>query len=323
VTGEEVDARIDLHRLTASLIQSNLLAPEVGSRLILNDLIGSLGQPITLTEGKQQLLIIAGVNLVFERADTAQIDEIINAAASSSWLEQWCKDAIVLYGRSVERGRGADVAEPIATDQLPPLLQQGEVTSASLASWLSFFRPSPEAVSEVFGSFSHQHELPQSLQDTIRSLTRERAEDDRRRFFGEVATGYISEKVGLSLVAASGFESIDPIFIASELSRLFDDANNNSERERVMQLWRLIGPTADGARRTLVDRVYIPLLRQGKGAAKIALDYFDLVRTVPSKASRDRIRTAIKDEVKGDNSLKRRANSLLRDAGWVRRSIFR
>jgi hypothetical protein len=76
-------------------------------------------------------------------------------------------------------------------------------------------------------------------------------------------------------------------------------------------------------RRTLIDRVYEPLLHQGKGAAKIALDHFAVVRTPPSKAARNRIRAAITNAVKGDKALERRAKELQQDAGWIRRGRFR
>jgi hypothetical protein len=178
-------------------------------------------------------------------------------------------------------------------------------------------------VRDVFGDFSTQRELTPTLQDAIRSLAADWTDEDRQRLFKEAAGGFVFGSIGLTLVAATEFAKIDPVFLADELARLFDEANNNTERERVMGVWRLIAPSDGRARRTLIDRIYIPLAHQGKGAVKIALDHFELVRSPPSAASRDRMRAAINAETKSDQALRRRADDLMRDAGWVRRGFFR
>lgn len=150
-----------------------------------------------------------------------------------------------------------------------------------------------------------------------------RNQERRQRFFASIAASFIAGKVGLPMISETGMGTVEPGFLAGELVNLFDDTNNNPERERVMQIWSALAPQENNARRTLIDHVYISLLHQGKGAAKIALDYFALVETPPSTAARDRIRTAIKDVVKQDRALDGRAKDLQRNAGWIRGRLFR
>jgi hypothetical protein len=70
------------------------------------------------------------------------------------------------------------------------------------------------------------------------------------------------------LVSATRSGAPPEAFTATLLARLFDESANNPERERIMQLWAAAAPHSDGPRRTLITRVYEPLLHQGKGAAK-------------------------------------------------------
>ena len=321
VADADGDARAVLHRLTHLLADDKLLPQEVGARLILNDVNGSLAQPITITTGTEQLphYVVSGVNLAIEQAVATDVEATVSAAAASPWLVPPYKNLITLYGRAVQRVTDEAVAVPLEAAEIAALLSIGIPAEPAISAWIRFFRPAPEVVGEVFRQYSTQRDLAQSLRDAIRALAGDWTEDQRRSYFGDLAGAFVSGEAGLSLVSAAGFDAIQPTFMAAELARLFDDANNNTDRERVVQLWSTVGPTANDARRTLIDRVYIPLLRQGKGAAKIALDYFDLVRDPPSTATRDRMRAAINDEVKGDEALKRRANDLMRDAGWIRR----
>jgi hypothetical protein len=324
VNSDQVDARLTLHNVTHSLAENRLLAPDFAAHLVLADVNASLSQPITLTPTTERLpaYVFASINLTFAAASATDIEATIEAVRGSTWLVQAHKDVLVTYGLALQRTLGGEVTESVAVEDLAPLLAIGRDAEPAFVAWIRAFKPAPDSIRQVFGDFSRERELASSVQAAIGSLAAGWTEDERRQLFKESAQGFVADQFGLALLTSTGLEDIDPSFAASELSRIFDDTNNNSERERVMQVWRRMNLTGDGARRILVDRIYIPLVRQGRGAAKIALDYFDLVQTAPSAAAQKRIRVAINDEVKGDDALKRRANQLLRDAGWIRRGLF-
>jgi len=326
VSNDHVDLRLVLHRIAHELAEDELLPINVASRLTLADASASLGQPITLDAGTERLpsYVLAAVNLAMGMATVTDAESTITAATNSPWLEESYKNLVVLYGRAVQRGHGEDIAGPLTEDQLAALMVVGPNAVPALVAWVRAYKPPADLVRRVFGPFSSQQDLDPGLQEGIRALVAEWDGDTKRQSFSIATSEFVRGEVGSSFVQAAQSDEIEPGLIAGQLSDLFDNAANNVERERLMQLWRLVRPEASTARRTLIDRVYIPLLRQGKGAAKIALDHFDLVRTPPSTATKDRIRAAISDGVRDDDALKRRANELLRDAGWTRRRrLFR
>lgn len=322
VNDDQVEAHRALHDLTESLAESSFLGEETAAHLVLNDIAGTIGQPIAATDMLHDY-VLGGINLVLESVGSSDIEAILNAVTTSPWMAQERRNVIVLFSRSLQREEADDIDAPLASDELTSLVALGSEAEPALTAWLRSFKPSPEQVHEVFAAFSVAHELQPPLREGIRSLTAEWSEDARQEFFAKSANEYVAGQIGPTLLSAYGFENLDSSHVASELSRIFDEASNNPERGKVMEIWRLIEPS-EAAQRTLVNRVYIPLLRQGRGAAKIALDFFDLVATPPSGAARDRIRAAIREEVKGDTALERRANDILRAAGWIKkRGLFR
>ena len=318
---EQVLAHRTVHQLTQALAQRDLLAVDTASRLVLNDIIGTCGQPIAATDGLHAY-VLEGVNLMLESADAAEVEAMVSAASASPWMAPERRNTIVLFGRSLQHEADKDVEMPLTSDELASVATVGALATRALTAWLRSFKPTSEDVHEVFVALSTTQDLQGPLQEAIGSLAAEWSEDERRGLFTRSASEYIAGEAGLSLLSAYGFASFEAGHVVSELSRMFDDASNNAERESVMRIWRVIKPSQT-AQAALVNRVYIPMLRQGRGAAKIALDFFDLVDPPPSIAARDRIRAAIREEVKGDSTLERRANDLLRNAGWIKkRGLF-
>jgi hypothetical protein len=120
-----------------------------------------------------------------------------------------------------------------------------------------------------------------------------------------------------SVVAAASLGDADPERATAALVATYEAATNNEQRRAVMELWHEVNPSPAALRRKLVDSIYIPLLEDGKDATRIALSFFALVRDAPTQASRDRIRKAIRAAVAGDKTLEKRAEKMLRDAGWI------
>lgn len=137
-----------------------------------------------------------------------------------------------------------------------------------------------------------------------------------------VAELYVEELVDESVVRGFGLAEADAERAGSRIIELYKATSNNDERERVLLLWSVVRPASDTIRRKLIDQVYIPMLGQGKQATLIALRQFDLVRDPPSGAARERIKQAVRTSAYGDKELEKRADKILKDAGWIKRRWF-
>ena len=120
----------------------------------------------------------------------------------------------------------------------------------------------------------------------------------------------MADRNGLSLVSSANPSQLEASLVASELIRLFELATNNDERAKVMELWHVTQPAGEASLRRLVVSIYLPALKLGKGATKIALDQFGLVERAPVELRR-RIARAIRRAVKGDSAQKRKADNVL------------
>ncbi len=322
----EVDERLVLHRIAHDVAENGLLPADIASSLILGDINATLAQPIALDANSDRVpaYVIAACNIALPAATADDAGAAITAAANSPWLDENHKNLIALYGCAVRRAHNHEVETPATDEQVVALLDLGVDAVPAVASWLRAFEPSPDRIRTVLGPLSSRQDLPTTLQDSVKHLAANWDDNARRQMVSKTASAFVHDEIGPSFIQAIHLDDLDPSVVAEDMADLFDSTANNVERERVMQLWRLVGPDNSNARRTLIHRVYIPLLRQGKGAVKIALDHFDLVRVPPYAATKDRVRAAINDGVRDDDTLKRRANDLLREANWTRRRrLFR
>jgi hypothetical protein len=322
----EVDERLVLHRIAYDVADNRLLPPDIASSLILGDINATLAQPIALDANSDRVTayVMAACNLAMPAATADDAGSAITAAANSPWLDQNHKDLVALYGCAVRRAHNHEIDTPATDEQVVVLLDLGVDAVPAVASWLRAFEPSPNRIRAVLGALSSRQGLSTMLQDAVKQLAASWDDDARRQLVSMSASAFVHGEIGPSFIQAIRLDELDPNVVAEDIADLFDSTANNVERERVMQLWRLVGTDNSNARRTLTQRVYIPLLRQGKGAVKIALDHFDLVRVPPYAATKDRVRAAINDGVRDDDTLKRRANDLLREANWTRRRrLFR
>jgi KAP family P-loop domain len=322
----EIDERLVLHRIAHDLAENELLSPHIASGLILGDVNTTLAQPLALDANNNRVpvYVIAACNLALPTATAGDSESVITAATNSPWLDGNYKNLIALYGRAVQRTTDENIEVPVTDEQVIAILDLGVDAAPSIASWLRAFKPSPNRMQAILGPWSSRQSLSATLQDSIKQIVAGWDDVKRRQLALDATAAFVHGEIGPSFMQSICLDELDPSVLAEGLADLFDSSANNVERERVMQLWRLIGPDNSNARRMLIDRVYIPLLRQGKGAVKIALDHFDLVRVPPYAATKDRVRAAINDGVRDDDTLKRRANGLLREANWTRRRrLFR
>jgi KAP family P-loop domain len=322
---EQAEQRIVLHQLTHELAGASLMPAEDASRLIIDDVAATLAATIEIGAGTKQLprFVLDAANIALPSASATETELLIEAVSASGWLPAEPANAIVLHGRSRQAMHDEEVLEPLPLGEIAGVAALGEAGDPAIAAWVLAFSPPPDALYEALLTATNTRKLAVALAGAVGELAGGWTQPESEQFQTLVADGFAHEHGGLMLIALTRAGAPPQSFTATQLARLFDDSNNNAERERIMQLWQATAPKSDAARRTLIERVYEPLLHQGKGAVRVALDHFAVVRTPPSKAAGNRIRAAITNAVKGDKALERRAKELQQEAGWIRRGRFR
>jgi hypothetical protein len=310
------------YELLAELASSGLLANTDAAELIIDDLARTIQTPVTLDESTQGLpaRMLVGANLGLALADASESARLVEAVQASGWLSGATANAIVLQACSRQARLGVDVEVPLNTDDLTGVALLGRPGEAALASWISAFGPTPQDVFDVLHAAPAARRPATELSKALGTVAKKWSKPQREAFDGLIAEGFFNEQTGLGLIAPTRCAAPPEQFTVRLLSELAKRAANNTLRSRVMALWVEFAPQSAVARRTLIGEIYEPLLSaNNKGSVKIALDRFELVADPPSKSVRNKVRGKLKQAVKSDKSLRRRAEQLMLQAGWVHR----
>ena len=137
------------------------------------------------------------------------------------------------------------------------------------------------------------------------------------RLLDAIGPGFVKGELDDSVVEAAGLGDADADRATDALIVAYGVAGNKDERRAAMKLWQYVNSSPKEARSKLVNRIYLPLLKTGKGGAEVALAYFALVRDAPSQTARDKIKKALSDAAAGDETLAKRGSKVMQDAGWI------
>ncbi len=324
----QAEGHAELHALAVELAQASLIPAENFCNLVIADVVRTLEHQIVPEAGTTGLprYVLGAANLALPDASVDQAERLLVGAADSPWLPVEAPDlaaAIALYGRSRQRQLGTDVEQPLSVGELQQAAAVGRDAEAALAAWMRAFTPQANEIVDALAESSGQRAPGAAISGAIATVAADWGPKERQELFMLTARAFVAGHCGRSLVSLAGEQALDGQLAAEEIAELFDAASNNIERERALQVWAVLVPVTESAARLLISRVYIPMLSQGKGAARIALTNFALVSEPPSKAARDRIRAAIKEAARGDKTLERQSKGLMQNAGWERRPRFR
>ena len=247
-------------------------------------------------------------------------DSLVEAVENSGWLAEGAR--LLLHVRlaiaAEAKSHGSSV--PPTRQQLAELREAGSAQALQvLADWMRVFQPNPEDVIAILQPETKSATaLPQPLHEGLTTLADGWDGGTKADFLVEVGPIFHETGRGEHLLRDASVHEGTPDRISGLLLDLYKKSTNNDQRERLLRLWEIARPTDPKAFRTLADKLFIPLLKEGKGAVKHALAHFGLVQHA-SGAVQERLKKSIQEAAGDDADLARRADKVLRDAGWIKR----
>ncbi|WP_369263544.1 hypothetical protein [Streptomyces sp. R35] len=117
-------------------------------------------------------------------------------------------------------------------------------------------------------------------------------------------------------LAAAGWSVLPDAEAANLLTDRYSRTTRNPDRQAVLGLWKAASITTPAARVELIQRILIPMLEVGQGAADSALAYLpQLMDSVP-RGVRTELRTAVAGASKRWQRLEQRGTTALKAVGY-------
>jgi hypothetical protein len=321
LTSAEVTVRQEQYEALETMVEAGALEPAATAASVLTDLAGTLTspQPGTTGTGAMTEYVLAQAETPLASAQEDAVASFLEAAEESPWLDATALEILrVRCALARRRLVGAKAAPPQKATLMALVDAENEEGDEALAAWITNFAPEATIVFELLAPRIRDGarlpaRLTRATQAASGTWTPRQKADLLATFVGPFLDGQLDE----SIIAAASLGDADADGATETLVAAYQAASNNEQRRAVMELWREVNPSPATMRRKLIDSIYIPLLEGGKDATRIALSFFALVRDAPTQAARDRIKRAVRAAVAGDKTLEKRAEKMLRDAGWI------
>jgi hypothetical protein len=324
----EFPTREQAHAALWELTDANVLGAEDVAALILEDLGRTLGSPASAygAAGRDAFVLKQMVRPLQEVSDSDVARAFAQSAEDSSWSQDFFLEVARTRAACVLKRLEPATARAVKQQTLTALVDNASPdTDAALAEWLDCFRPEPVQMYRALRSrFVSGAKLAEPLRGSVRQLASSWSPEEKTALLQRVSPDYLAESVVDTVLADLELAGADPDGATTALVDAYASAGNNDEREQVMKLWQVVQPVDDRALTKLISRIYIPLVREGKGAAKIALRFFGLVSSPPTENAKERIKRELNKAAQGDEGLKMQVTNRLEGAGWIeKRSLFK
>jgi hypothetical protein len=324
----EFPTREQAHAALWELTDANVLGAEDVAALILEDLGRTLGSPASAygAAGRDAFVLKQMVRPLQEVSDSDVARAFAQSAEDSSWSQDFFLEVARTRAACVLKRLEPATARAVKQQTLTALVDNASPdTDAALAEWLDCFRPEPVQMYRALRSrFVSGAKLAEPLRGSVRQLASSWSPEEKTALLQRVSPDYLAESVVDTVLADLELAGADPDGATTALVDAYASAGNNDEREQVMKLWQVVQPVDDRALTKLISRIYIPLVREGKGPAKIALRFFGLVSSPPTENAKERIKRELNKAAQGDEGLKRQVTNRLEGAGWIeKRSLFK
>src|ERR671924_76972 len=216
------------------------------------------------------------------------------------------------------RTRAAGVEAPTAAMLQALVTDASAAAFAALGRWIDVFEPEPLALYRLLFSRLHGgRALPNELRKPVQAAAATWSPEQKADLLEDVAGAYTEGQVHDTVIRGFGLPGADADRASAALVDAYQATSNNDQRGRLLDLWQIVSPAGTKAERLLVDSVFLPLLKGGKGATRIALDHFALVQNVSTNAARDRLKSGFKTAASDAEDLARRAERIVKNAGWI------
>jgi hypothetical protein len=324
----EFPSREQAHAALWELTDANVLGTDYVAAFILEDLGRTLGSPASSygAAGRDAFVLQQMVRPLQEVSDSDVARAFAQSVEDSSWLQDVFLEVARTRAACALKRLEPATAPAVKKQTLTALVDNGSPdTDAALADWLDWFKPEPVQMYQTLRSrFVSGAKLAEPLRRSVRQLASSFSPEEKTALLQRISPDYLAKRVVDSVLGDLELAGADPDGATAALVDAYGSAGNNDEREQVMKLWQAVQPVGDPALTKLISRIYIPLVRDGKGAAKIALRFFGLVNSPPTENAKERIKRELNKAAQGDKRLQRRVTNRLEGAGWIeKRSVFK
>src|SRR5919109_111232 len=251
-------------------------------------------------------------------ASESAIGRFAAAVDACGWLPPPVPEISGVEIACARRTRAAGVEAPTAAMLQALVTDASAAAFAALGRWIDVFEPEPLALYRLLFSRLHGgRALPNELKKPVQAAAATWSPEQKADLLEDVAGAYTEGQVHDTVIRGFGLPGADADRASAALVDAYQATSNNDQRGRLLDLWQIVSPAGTKAERLLVDSVFLPLLKGGKGATRIALDHFALVQNVSTNAARDRLKSGFKTAASDAEYLARRAERIVKNAGWI------
>ncbi|MGN9807651.1 KAP family P-loop NTPase fold protein [Micromonospora sp. L32] len=301
-----------------SAMQTGRVSPVASARLtsVLRELLAVTpeGEMSGLVEVWQDALGAAEVWRQYVSGESCL--SLINAAASSPWLSEPTSTIFAL--KLVSKAESmAELPSVTSLAAVRDVVQEfPEAASEIVALWI-------EAKGEAEGAYELLRAAPGSTKsERIVEAIRRRALAEREfrlKLGKELAVGSVDDEVRPEILEALELQRVPVDLLVAWILEAYLLATTVDQRSRVLRLWECLSITSRNALNQLIDAVFLPVARSGKGGLRAAAKNVHLIARAGAQA-KVRAREELLDLAsKADRDLQRMVEQQLEQAGLVNR----
>ncbi|MCG8924165.1 P-loop NTPase fold protein [Lentzea sp. CC55] len=263
----------------------------------------------------------------FDASEPVQL-KVIQAVDSCEWLTPSTRIALQLKCRLSHKDFASSLASqlPTAAD-LTRIVASSDLDSAeTFTNWITVAKPGPSEVAELLG-FGTSVTSSSAVLNSIAERRRSMSPAEHQKLVSVLLSGADQPVHSDAVLKSIGLQEAPQQFLSELFIARYQQSTNNTQRRRVLELWKKSGLTSSSARRSLVEQVLIPLASlnsdgKNSSAADLVLEFLpDLASPIPNGTRR-----AISAAVIGaasDKKLKDRTVKVLERMGYpTKRGFF-
>jgi hypothetical protein len=319
-TEPEVTLRAEQHAALYSFASAGLVGEREAASVVLGDLSLTLAASVAAQPNALVTWVTESSVGAMKAASVEAINSFREAAATSTWLDEGTRVSLQMIAAAAQHSLDTAASASLPAEGVAELLASGApLAGEAVGRWIEEFKPGADEILAALRTHADAGELTPRLHAALGVLADGWAAEEKTAVFEILAPSFVSGDGSDALLRDLRMGGADQDRVAKTLVKLFGDAGSNPERERVLQLWEIAQPSSQNARRALVEGVFIPLIKGGKGQAKLALDHFSLVANSVGKPTKAKIKQAFDVVAAGEKDLQNRVNRVLQGAEWIKR----
>ena len=328
---ETAEARIFLMQRVAPLVDAGLLDRPEMCRLLLPSLHQSFSAEFGAAVDKDSFL---GRYLLHEapaiirdgapkRDDgEEQVEQFLRDVQTSRWYEEPFKTELLLAVIAA-CGEGHKLAEEAPTlAQIDALVEDlGSQAFGAVELWLPIARPGYEDLVAVISRLRAHGPVKNTLSDAVAELRKKWSDDQLAAFVRTQIVDPDIARLSETDILLLGIRDLVDGTLADILIERFAACHNNIQRRALVELWSRTQISDDTARRRLIQTVVIGLLEgvdgnRAVGQTEIALDALNRLGKPLPYGVKTMLGQAVQRAVTGNQTLERKAGSVLEDLGY-------